>query len=227
MRIFTRWPEARQEVKRDLKEMGIVVHPKSYQDIDVSGNPEFATYELQNYVYTVTQPILDDFKPTHPWAYVEFEERVALHTKFGVNPGTAWQLRPEVWKPFLHDNKFAYTYSQRLVPQLPAFIEELQRNPESRQIFISIWDPVIDAGRLGGVSRVPCSLGYLVQVRGGQLNLTYLMRSCDFVTHFENDAYLAVKFMNWLAVQTQQKPGAFTHFIGSLHVFQKDVEEVF
>lgn len=223
-RIFTNFKEAYEEVKRDLKEMGIVAHPHSYQDVDVSDKPEFKTYELQNYTYTVTQPKLEDFSPNQPWADLEFNERVCGHA---INPGNAWKSRRKVWQSFLHDGEFAYTYAERLAPQLEKFLDELRRNPESRQIFISIWDPEIDPDSLGGISRVPCSLGYLVQVRQGTLNLTYLMRSCDFATHFQNDAYLAVKLMNWLAERVGQKPGTFTHFIGSMHVFHKDVSEVF
>lgn len=227
MRIFTNWKEARQEVKRDLKEMGIEVYPKSYQDIDVSDKPEFKTYELQNYIYTVTQPHLEDFSPTQPWADAEFKERLEVGRGYGINPGKAWKLREEVWAPFLHQGVFAYTYSERMAFQLQTFVDEFERNPETRQGYISIWDPQIDPYNLGGVARVPCSLGYLLQVRQGTLNLTYLMRSCDFATHFENDAYLAVKFMHWMAESIGQKPGTFTHFIGSLHVFHKDVSEVF
>ena len=76
-------------------------------------------------------------------------------------------------------------------------------------------------------ARVPCSLGYYLQFRHGKLNITYLQRSCDFVTHYENDVWLAVQFLRHIAKEVGMESGHFSHWIGSLHVFQKDVADVF
>jgi len=56
MRIYQSFKEALPEIKRDLAEMGIKVHPKTYQDKNVERDLNFATLELQNYIYTVVQP---------------------------------------------------------------------------------------------------------------------------------------------------------------------------
>lgn len=225
MRIYSNFKEALNEIRRDLAEMGIEVHPKTMQDKYVADNPEFGTKELQNYVYTVKDAVssLDELSPTQPWANAEFAERIASEP---VNPGEAYKLRADVWNEFLHDGRFAYTYSERMAGKLSKIISEIQENPESRQLYLSIWDRS-DIFNLGGVSRVPCSLGYLFQVRNGQLNVTYTMRSCDFATHFHNDIYLAVMLMHIIALITGYKPGNFTHFIGSLHVYNKDIKGVF
>jgi thymidylate synthase len=206
--------------------MGIRVHPKSYQDKNVEGNPDFDTLELQNYTYCVTAPDTAGLEPTQPWASQEFRERVLGEGM--CNPGVAWVYRPEVWKQFLQPNgKFAYTYDERMYYQLQPIITELSQNPDSRQLFLSIWDPDIDIYKLGGISRVPCSIGYIIQARRGAINLTYLMRSCDFATHFVNDVYLAHKLQRHIAEKVDMPVGIFTHYIASLHVFHKDVEGVF
>ena len=49
-RIYNKFDEALSEIGRDLAEMGISVHPKTWQDKDVSDNPDFETKELQNYI---------------------------------------------------------------------------------------------------------------------------------------------------------------------------------
>jgi thymidylate synthase len=226
MRIFTNFDEALNEIKRDLAEMGVSVHTQSMQDKYIGDDPEYATLELQNYSYTVTDPVgsLHQLNPTQPWADIEFSERIQ---GFGTNPGEAYHSRADVWLEFLHDGKFAYTYSERIGSQLHRIITELHQYPDSRQLYLSIWDPNIDNERMGSRYRVPCSLGYLFQLRGGQLNVTYMMRSCDFVTHFQNDVYLGVKLMQYIANVTGYKPGYFTHSINSLHIYQKDVEGVF
>lgn len=230
MRIYTAFGEAIGEIKRDLAEMGIVVHPDTYQDKYVLGKPEYDTLELQNYVYTVTDPTsYEQLKPDQPWANEEWIERFRGINGFPVNPGEAWKHRREVWEQFLDSNgKFAYTYSERLSRnnQVLRVIERLKSDPDSRQLFISIWD-VMDTSNLGGQSRVPCSIGYLLQCRKDRLNLTYLQRSADFVTHFKNDIALAICVQISIAQLIRGHPGTFTHWIGSLHMFRKDAEGVF
>lgn len=227
MRIYKTFGEAVNEIKRDLAEMGITVHPQTMQDKDVSQDKNYETMELQNYIYTVTNPwstIGELTNVSQPWATVEFNDRTQ---DLPINPGAAYKHRQEVWDEFLHDGKFSYTYPERMYRKLERIIQELQCHPESRQLFLSIWNPDIDTGRMGSSERIPCSLGYLFQLRRGQLDMTYFMRSCDFATHFQNDIWLATRLMVYVAHQIGVKPGNFTHYMGSLHIYKKDVEGVF
>jgi thymidylate synthase len=226
MRIYLNFPEAMGEIKRDLAEMGIKIHPMTYQDKDVSKDPNFDTLELQNYVYTVVHPDTTGLKPTQPWADAEFDERIG---HLPVNPGTAWKLREEVWREFLCENGcFAYSYSERFsnFEQIARIIHRIKVDPDSRQLFLAVYDPH-DIVNMGGVSRVPCTLGYQIQIREGLLHLTYLQRSADFVTHFANDVYLAVKMQEYLSKHSGYPVGRFTHVVLSLHMFRKDAAGVF
>lgn len=226
MRIYQNFPEAINEIKRDLAEMGILVHPQTMQDKYVADNPDYATKELQNYIYTVINPMasVETLQVSRPWVDQEFAERIALEP---VNPGTAYKSRDEVWQEFIHEGKFSYTYSERLYHQLNAIIKELKRHPNSRQLYLGIWEATKDVPYIGGSGRVPCSLGYLFQLRDNRLNITYFMRSCDMITHMSNDIYLACKLMKYVADSAGVNPGNFTHFIGSLHAYAKDMEGVF
>lgn len=243
MRIYTNAQEMVEEVKRDLAEMGIVVRPATMQDKYVKGNPDYETKELQNYSYCLLNAKSQDIPGvTQPWADAEFEERVTdpwerdgggkrilIQTPGFINPGEAWKLREEVWSEYMHDGKLAYTYNELLWnnDQLTKIMNRLKKDPDSRQLWISLWNPDKDPDFLGGVSRVPCSLGYGLQVRDGKLNLHYVMRSCDFVTHFRNDVYLAIKFLEWVAEKTGYPVGDFTHTMFSCHVYNKDIQGVF
>lgn len=242
MRIYINAEEMIEETKRDLAEMGIVVRPATMQDKYVRGNPDYETRELQNYSYCLLDAKSQDIPGViQPWADAEFEERVtdpffSVRTEMGnldepcfINPGKAWELRPEVWTEYLHEGKMAYTYNELLWKndQLTKIMGALINDPDSRQLWVSLWNPVKDPDFLGGISRVPCSLGYAFQVRDGKLNMHYVMRSCDFATHFRNDVYLAIKLLEWVAEKTHYPVGSFTHTIFSLHVYNKDVEGVF
>lgn len=241
MRIYINAKEMIEETKRDLAEMGIVVRPATMQDKYIKGDPNYETRELQNYSYCLLDAKSQDIPGvTQPWADAEFKERITdpwrgrsldgghWNPHF-INPGKAWELRPEVWTEYLHEGKMAYTYNELIWnnDQVTKIINRLKEDPDSRQLWISLWNPEKDPDFLGGVSRVPCSLGYGLQVRDGKLNLHYVMRSCDFATHFRNDVYLAIKFLEWVAKKTGYSVGSFTHTIFSLHVYNKDVEGVF
>lgn len=229
MRIYKDFNEAIPEIKRDVVEMGIKCHPLSYQDKDISNNPDFETLELQNYIYTVVNPSKDDLIPSQPWANYEFAERILGIDGMPRNPGIAWERRRKVWTEFLDDDGlFSYTYSERLSQfcQVRRIVDRIIKDPDSRQLFISVWNPS-DIKNLGGISRVPCTLGYQIQIRKKELNITYLQRSCDLITHFINDVYLAHRLQSYLANETGYQSGTYTHWIGSLHLFKKDGEGVF
>lgn len=226
--MFIDWEEAQEEIKRDLAEMGIEVRPKTMQDKIIEGNEEYFTKELQNYSYTILDVKSDMITGvSQPWADAEFEERI--DPSGDVNPGKAWEMRKEVWTEFMHDGKMAYTYNERFWNnnQLRKIIDRLKEDHDSRQLWLSVWDPCEDPDKLGGVSRVPCSLGYNFQFRDGKLNIHYVMRSCDFSTHFRNDVYLAIKLLEYVAKEAGLEVGNFTHSMFSLHVYKKDIEKVF
>lgn len=232
MRIYMNWEEAYEEVKRDLAEMGILVKPKTMQDKNIEGNSDYETKELQNYCYTLLNAKSSEITGViQPWADAEFKERVTDPFKNGdfINPGEAWELRKDIWTEYMHDGKMAYTYNERIWQndQLTKIIERLKEDHDSRQLWLSIWDPNIDTDKLGGISRVPCSLGYNFQFRDGKLNMHYVMRSCDFNTHFINDVYLAIKLLEYVAKEVGMEVGSFTHTMFSLHVYKKDIENVF
>jgi thymidylate synthase len=231
MRIYTKADEAFEEIKRDLSEMGIWVRPKTMQDKIIEGNPEYETTELQNYCYTILDAKSSEIpNVTQPWADAEFIERITepVDGKF-INPGEAWKLRENIWGEFFHNGKFGYSYNELIWNnnQFTKILERLKQDPDSRQLWISLWDPTRDPDLLGGVSRVPCSLGYGFQVREGKLNMHYIMRSCDFSTHFANDVYLAIKLLEYVAELTGYEVGNFTHTLFSLHIYRKDLKEVF
>lgn len=232
MRIYMNWEEAYEEVKRDLAEMGILVKPKTMQDKNVEGNSDYETKELQNYCYTLLNAKSSEIIGViQPWADAEFEERVWDPFKNGdfINPGKAWELRKDIWTEYMHDGKMAYTYNERIWQndQLTKIIERLKEDHDSRQLWLSIWNPNTDTDKLGGISRVPCSLGYNFQFRDGKLNMHYVMRSCDFNTHFINDVYLAIKLLEYVANEVEMEVGSFTHTMFSLHVYKKDLKNVF
>jgi len=225
VRVYRDFREAKNEIRRDLAELGTRV-VAGYQSKKLINPDELATKELTGYDYRVLMPVSDELDPVQPWAKGEWQERLlGIHGE-PVNPGKAWTLRPEIWTPLLEgDGKFSYTYSERMVV-VPEIIAGLKRNPASRQAWLSIWDPAIDTPRLGD-RRVPCTLGYQFLYRKGALDIEYHMRSSDFATHFDNDIWLACMLQQYVANAIEQPVGQFVHVLGSLHMYENELRGIF
>lgn len=233
MRFYKDFPEAINELRRELKEMGIRVKTKSVQNLNIENNPDYEMMELQNYAYLVISPDFHQIPCKAPedrlWREAEFEERVSgLH----MNPGDAWVLRRTYWQQFLVKDgdsgrsRFDYSYPDRMADTLPAVIKLLKQDPNTRRAYLPIFDPKEDeVDNL--TARIPCSLGYLFQYRNGALNMTYLLRSSDFFEHFNNDIWLASKLQHHVAQSVGMPVGNFCHFIMSFHCFAKNVKDAF
>lgn len=236
MRIYSNAYDLMSEIMRDVYEMGHLVHPLSMQNKDVSNDDNFITKEITNYSYCLTSMLSSKWlfaaEPTmKSWADAEFKERLDVNPQ---NPGEAYKLRHEVWTQFLNnEGKFDYSYGERMKDQISSVINELFRNPDSRQAIIMIWDRG-DHQKIGGIQRVPCSMYYQILIREGKVHIIYNQRSADVVTHFGNDVYLAwklkshiIKELNLLKGVEYESPDAFKtgylfHNIGSLHSYKKD-----
>jgi thymidylate synthase len=256
MRIFSDPYDAAKEVERDLWEMGITVHPQTMQDKVVKDNPDYATKEMQGYAFKITDwafntdRLVDLLKYFFPndwqnitnYCLAELQDRVCGKA---MNPGCSYLSRPDVWNEFLHDGKFAYTYSERMHDQVGMILQELRDNPDTRRGIINIHsyispladfriedtgqefnyvDLSADANNRGGGGRIPCSMYYQMMIRNGKVDLIYTMRSCDLLTHFPIDLSLALMLQNWFAHMLHLPMGTFTYFAGSLHSYFKDMK---
>lgn len=109
---------------------------------------------------------------------------------------------------------------------------QLARDPFTRQAYLPLWFPE-DTGAVHG-KRVPCSLGWQFQLRGGKLHTSYFMRSTDLLRHYQDDIYLAVRLSHWVREQIHEiwdsshephydlEMGTLTFHTGNMHIFEGD-----
>lgn len=116
----------------------------------------------------------------------------------------------------------------------------LAKDPLTRQAYLPVWFPE-DTG--GGHKRAPCTIGYHFMMRDGKLDVTYHIRSCDFVRHFRDDLYLTVRLLLWVLQECRKiefdgdhtkdggwhsvQPGKLIIQIGSFHIFANDYHMLF
>jgi len=200
------------------------------QNKDIEGDEAFSTVELVNYGYVIQQIYEEAFEEVfngqERYCISEWYDRLSGIRGRPSNPGSSHRSRPEVWQQFLNEEgKFDYTYSERL-KLFSHLIATLSHDKGTRRAWYPIfWD--YDIRKAREKVRVPCSLGYNFQIRNDKLHITYIMRSCDFYTHWAIDVYLAWRLQKYVANELKTEVGTFTHFIMSLHVYQKDVVGTF
>jgi thymidylate synthase len=201
------------------------------------------------------QLLRDDIQPNLPWADQHFEERVGGEP---LNPGETWKNWPWALAADAHrteGDKFTHTYMERYWPKQAGYqaipgcdmnfgirypygdlndvIEQLLRDPFTRQAYLPIWFPE-DTGVVHG-GRVPCTLGYHWILRGENLHTTYYIRSCDFFRHFRDDLYLTARLTLWLLQELRRKdqkwnkvsPSIFSFHCVSMHCFINDWRKLF
>ena len=225
MRLYLNCFDAIKDIGRELKKCATIVHTQSYQNKDISKDDNFSTKEIQAFEFCILNTDDKDTMPnaTVDWCKAEFKERIS---KDDINPGEAWKMRKEVWEEFLVDGEFDYTYNERISWQIPLVIEELRKNPETRQAIIEIHSNADDLEFVGGKKRIPCSMFYQFMIRDGKLDIIYVMRSTDFATHFQNDIWLAAELRRHIARELNLERGKFIMFASSLHIYKKDWEKL-
>jgi len=112
-------------------------------------------------------------------------------------------------------------------------VKLLANEPLTRQAWIPLFFPE-DTG-LGDGGRKPCTLGYQFIMRENQLHMYYPLRSCDYVRHFRDDIYLAIRLLLWVlnecrkinpTVWDKVRPGVYTMHATSLHIFANDYHQL-
>ncbi len=229
MRIFQKPLEAYKEIGRDLWEMGIRVHPQTMQDKVVKDDKDYETVEVRSYCYQISPgwnyndciDMMEYAGGNIEYCMAEFKDRISGES---LNPGNSYRFMDNVWKEFIHDGKFSYTYSERYTPQLEKLTKELIRNPETRQGIMTMYDYHLDQDNRGGGGRIPCSLLYQFMIREDKLDCIYVMRSCDYLLHFPHDMFMTMMLQEEISKRTMTQVGYFTNFIGSLHAYEKDIK---
>jgi len=107
------------------------------------------------------------------------------------------------------------------VDQLDRVTELLRADPDSRRAVIQLYDPSRDAA---GHSDVPCTLGFCFYLRQGRLHMLTSMRSQDAWTGLPYDLFCFTTVHELVAGWLGAGLGEYRHHVGSLHVYEADLE---
>jgi hypothetical protein len=110
---------------------------------------------------------------------------------------------------------------------LLSVVSKLSRDPYCRNAILPIYFPE-DTGHSG---RQPCSMYYDFKRLEQGLEVTYMMRSTDYVRHLADDLWLAVALAFWVRDELQARSAQWKNvpvyrlrfFTSSMHMFANDM----
>jgi thymidylate synthase len=109
----------------------------------------------------------------------------------------------------------------RAIDQMAEVLTEIRRNPHSRRLIVSAWNPA----DIPKMALAPCHCLFQFDVAGGRLSCQLYQRSAD--------AFLGVPFniasyallTQMVAQVTGHAPGDFVHTLGDAHLYSNHLEQ--
>lgn len=135
----------------------------------------------------------------------------------------------KVWERMSDDGETVNSaYGHRILNQfgfnqLEYVVNALIANPNSRQAVIHIKDPQDYTKCI--TKDVPCTVCLQFFIRDGKLHMTTYMRSNDVWTGFPYDVFSFTCIQILVAFRLHIDIGTYTHIAGSLHMYQRSLEE--
>ena len=107
------------------------------------------------------------------------------------------------------------------VNQIENVISEIQRNPNSRRLIVSAWNPA----EVERMALPPCHVLFQLYVRDGELSCQLYQRSADLFlgVPFNIASYSLLTMM--VAQVCGLQPGEFVHTFGDLHLYLNHLEQ--
>ena len=107
------------------------------------------------------------------------------------------------------------------VDQIGNVIAQIKKNPQSRRLIVSAWNPA----EIEKMALPPCHVLFQFYVQDGELSCQLYQRSCDLFlgVPFNIASYALLTMM--VAQAVDLTPGDFIHTFGDLHLYNNHLEQ--
>jgi thymidylate synthase len=107
------------------------------------------------------------------------------------------------------------------VDQIDNLIAQIKRNPDSRRLIVSAWNPA----EIERMALPPCHVLFQLYVQDGELSCQLYQRSADLFlgVPFNIASYALLTMM--IAQVVDLTPGDFVHTFGDLHLYNNHLEQ--
>lgn len=155
------------------------------------------------------------------------ENGVSIWDEWATEDGELGPVYGEQWRSWKsHDG--------RVIDQISDVLAELKRNPDSRRLVISAWNPAVlpdptvspdENASLGRQALPPCHCLFQFYVADGKLSCQLYQRSGDIFlgVPFNIASYSLLALM--MAQVCDLEPGDFVHTLGDAHLYSNHLEQ--
>jgi len=110
----------------------------------------------------------------------------------------------------------------REIDQLAEVVEQIRRDPHSRRLLVSAWNP----GEIPKMALPPCHLLFQLYVAGGRLSCGVYQRSCDLFLGLPFNIASYALLTRMVAQVTDLEVGDLVISLGDAHVYANHHEQV-
>jgi thymidylate synthase len=110
----------------------------------------------------------------------------------------------------------------RSINQLERLIADIRKNPDSRRLIVTAWNP----GEIGEMALPPCHVMFQFYVQEGRLSCQLYQRSADLFLGVPFNIASYALLTEMIAAVCGLAPGEFIHTFGDLHIYRNHLEQV-
>jgi thymidylate synthase len=143
------------------------------------------------------------------------ENGVRIWNEWADENGDLGPVYGKQWRSFAGGNG-------KTVDQIKWVVEEIKRNPDSRRLVVSAWNPA----DLDEMALPPCHLLFQFYVADGKLSCQLYQRSGDTFLGVPFNIASYALLTQMMAHVTGLEPGEFVHTLGDAHLYLNHVEQV-
>ncbi len=110
----------------------------------------------------------------------------------------------------------------KTIDQIQWVVDEIKRNPDSRRLIVSAWNP----SELADMALPPCHCLFQFYVAQGKLSCQLYQRSADTFLGLPFNIASYALLTHLVAHITGLEPGEFIHTIGDAHLYVNHIEQV-
>lgn len=111
-------------------------------------------------------------------------------------------------------------YTGQGVDQLKQLVELLKKDPNSRRMIVSAWNPQ----QQNAMALPPCHWAFQITVLNGKLNLLWNQRSVDVMLGLPFNIASYALLLHLLAKEAGLEEGTLVGFLGDVHIYKNHLE---
>ncbi len=123
------------------------------------------------------------------------------------------------WEKYTEDPETG-EFKRTFVNQVQEVIDEIKRNPNSRRLVVTAWNPSV----LDEVALPSCHSFFIFNVTEGKLNCHLTQRSGDIALGIPFNVACYATLTQMIAQETGLELGEFSHYINDAHIYVDHVE---